>query len=156
MSEPMTPDEYAAMQSGGELPGDYVEFAKLMVHDKRIPKDVKDDFWGFINKETILSKTDDGDRRRAENRFIILRNLKLMSEPYYKIDIDKIKSFQNVQQRNSTQILRSHQGFERSALTTQIKQVITNQKKDYDRNGNMFSGLMKKMGIRQGGGDADG
>ncbi|GAG76646.1 unnamed protein product [marine sediment metagenome] len=47
MSE-VTPDEYAAMQGENEMPQEYVEFAKFVVEDNKIPKKVQDDYWGFF------------------------------------------------------------------------------------------------------------
>lgn len=127
-----------------------VQFAELMVNDETIPKAIKDMFWGFLDKETILSRSDNRDRRRAENRFAIIRNLYMMGKPQYKIDINEIVEIQNAQQRNTIENNRSYDGFERQALTTNIKEIRTPrlaEKKD--------SGFFTKLGSKFGFGNKE-
>lgn len=122
-----------------------VQFAELMVKDETIPPNIKRMFWGFLDKETILSRSDNKDRRRAENRFAIIRNLYMMGKPQYKIDINEIVEIQNAQQRNTIENNRSYGGFERQALTTNIKEIRTpriQEKKD--------SGFFTKLGSKFG------
>ena len=143
----ITPEMYDAQQMDQQLPEGFEKFAKLMIIDKKIPKEAQDDYWGFINKETILSRSGIKDLRRAENRFTILRNLDLMSKPYYKNDINKLKFYQNMQNRNTIEKSRSIDGFERQSLTTQIRQFITSQGISTGSNNGFWSGLKNKLGI---------
>lgn len=108
-----------------EWPAGMTEFAEFMVKDETVPKSMRDMFWGFLNKETTLSRSDQRDRRRAENRFAILRNFYMMSKPQYKVDIMEIIEIQNGQHRNTVKNNRSFGGFERQALMTQIKELRT-------------------------------
>lgn len=123
-----------------------VQFAELMVNDETIPPNIKSMFWGFLDKETILSRSDNKDRRRAENRFAIIRNLYMMGKPQYRIDINELVEIQNAQQRNTIENNRSYGGFERQALTTNIKEIRV-PKTQEKRDSGMFSGLMSKMGL---------
>lgn len=127
-----------------------VQFAELMVKDETIPANIKNMFWGFLDKETILSRSDNRDRRRAENRFAVIRNLYMMGKPQYKIDINEIVEIQNAQQRNTIENNRSYDGFERQALTTNIKEIRTPrtvEKKD--------SGFFTKLGSKFGFGNKE-
>jgi hypothetical protein len=147
MNEEISPEEYAAMQSDMQGSEGFVEFAELMVEDPKIPEKASKDFWGFLNKETILSRTDTNDRRRSENRFAIQRNLNMMSMPHYKVDINKLKMFQNIQQRNTTEVNRSYGGFERDRLAMQIREIRTNKSDTSDGGNSFWKGIKKKFGI---------
>lgn len=146
MNEGISPDEYAAMQ-GGEMPQDYTQFAKFIVEDKKIPKEAKKQFWGFLSKESVLTISDQDDRRRVENRYAILRNYMLMSEPYYKIDINRLKDFQNIQHRNTVEASRSRGGFERDRLAMQIREVRTTRLDPDSNKTGFFKGVASKLGF---------
>ncbi len=106
------------------LGGEAKEFAVFSVEDnENIPSSVRSDLWGFINKGAVLSKSTDKDRKRFENRMAIARNLQLMMIPQNEITLKQLLEFQNVQQKNTIQTNRSMDGFERLALTTQIREL---------------------------------
>ncbi len=148
----ISPDVYAAMQ-GGEMPQDFVNFAKFVVEDKKIPLEAKKEFWGFINKESVLTITDQKDRRRVENRYAILRNYMIMGQPYYKIDIKSLQNFQNIQHRNTVEASRSRGGFERDRLAMSIKEVRTTRLDPDSNKPGFFKGVASKLGF---GGEPEG
>jgi hypothetical protein len=144
MSEELAGPEYDT--TGSAIDPGFVEFAELMVKDETIPLDIKDMFWGFLNKEAVLSRSDQKDRRRSENRYAILRNFYLMSKPQYKVDINEIIDMQNAQHRNTTKSNRSFGGFERQALTTQIKELRTPRTPD-PKEKSFLSGIKNRLGF---------
>lgn len=139
-------EELASALQEAQTGADFVKFARLMVEDQTIPMSVRHDYWGFLNKERILTISGDKDRIRSENRLCILRNLEMMGMPHYSVDITMIREFQNTQNRNTIQTSRSVNGFERQALTTQIKQIITNKDATRQEKG-FLTGLKRKLGF---------
>ncbi len=143
----VTPQDLAMLQDNSQV-NNFVEFAEMMVHDdENIPLWARKEFWGFINKENVLSRSNDKDRRRSENRFRILSNLDMMSHPAYHLTIKRIRDLQNVMHRNTIETNRSLDGFERQALTTQIKQIITNARPDSLPDNSFMGKVKKKLGF---------
>lgn len=146
MTDEITATEYDALY-GGQVPAQFHEFAKFVVEDKKIPKNVKDRWWGFLNKDTILTRSDHkNDGWAADNDFAIRKNIHLMSQPAYKNNISELVTLDNVRRRFLTQHRRSLDGFERQALTTQIKELRTNRPAESGQTG-IFAGLKKKLGL---------
>lgn len=144
----MPPGDYSGGMGPDFMPPGFVEFAEMMVEDQQIPEEAKRVMWGFLNKGTTLGRADFNDRKRAENRFIIMRNMMIMSRPHYEVDIVKIMGFQNAQNRHTTEVNRSINGFERQALTTQIRQVITNRQGGGDaKDAGLFAKAKKMLGF---------
>jgi len=147
MGEEVSASDYEAMMEEGRFPDGMVEFAEMMIHDERIPRDVRKLWWGFINKDTILTRSDNNDDKwSADNDFAIRRNFHLMSQPAYKNDITEMVKLDNIRRRFITQHRRSIGGFERQALMTQIKELRTNKPSDIPGTSLMAS-LKRKFGL---------
>ena len=135
------------------------EFAELMVKDdENIPNKIRSDLWGFINKGSILSRSDDKDKRRFENRFCIARNLLLMMQPANDVTLEMLLEYHNTQNSNTVSGNRSYKGFERGMLATQIREIRQNRI-DAPASGGILSGLKTKLGFgpkkeREGGENA--
>jgi len=147
MSESISPTDYEAMMEEGKFPDGMSEFAELMIHDEKIPALVRKLWWGFINKDTILTRSNmKNDLWEASNDFAIRRNLHLMSQPSYKNNIEEVVNLDNIRRRFTTQHRRSHDGFERQALMTQIRE-LRHQTPSSDTSGGVWSGIKKKLGF---------
>lgn len=147
MSDELSQSDYEAMMAEGKFPEGIVEFAELMIKDERIPEPIKEMWWGFLNKDTILTRSDGiNENWEAANDFAIRRNLQLMCQPAYKNDIIEIVELDNVRRRFITQHRRSIQGFERQALMTQIRELRSNRPTPEASSG-LWSGIKKKLGF---------
>lgn len=147
VNENITPDDYAAMVDESRFLEGFTEFAELMIQDPKIPKDVKEKWWGFLSKDTILTRSDGNQENwEAANDFAIRKNLHLMSQPEYKNDIEEIVKLDNIRRRFMTQHRRSVGGFERQALMTQIKELRTNRPVSEPSRG-VFGRLKGKLGF---------
>ena len=123
------------------------EFAEFSVEDDSIPSKVKELWWGFLGKDTILTRSDTNeDKWSADNDFAIRRNIHLMSQPAYKNDVIEMVSLDNIRRRFMAQHRRSIGGFERQALTTQIRELRTNRAVN-DPGTGFFAGIKKKLGL---------
>jgi hypothetical protein len=142
----VTAAQYDAVMGEARMPGDFYEFAKLMIDDPRVNKDIKDKWWGFLNKETKLCRMETKDRWAASNDFAIQRMFKAMSQPAYSVDINELSTLSNTRRRFMTQVNRGIGGFERQALMTQIKEFKTGAGADAINSG-FWSGLKKKIGL---------
>lgn len=146
MESQLRPEEMAMALQEQPDANSFVEFADRMLEEYNIPKEVRGQYWGFINNGRVLTISNEKDRIRSENRLCILRNIMFMSMPQYKITIDMIREFSNTQNMNTINTSRSINGFERQALTTQIRQIITNRDETKMEKG-FFTGLKKKLGF---------
>ena len=147
MSEEISPTEHETLMEEGKMPEGFTEFAELMIEDEGIPKDVWKGWWGFINKDTILTRSDGmHENWEASNDFAIRRNLHMMSQPAYKNDILEVVNLDNIRRRFMTQHRRSIGGFERQALMTQIRELKTNRPA-MEASSGLWSGIKKKFGF---------
>lgn len=142
----LRPEELAMAMDGQPEANNFVEFADRMLEESNIPKDVRSGYWGFINNGRVLTISNDKDRIRSENRLCILRNLYFMGMPQYKINITMLREFSNTQNMNTINTSRSVNGFERQALMTQIKQLITSRDETKQEKG-FLAGFKKKLGL---------
>ena len=126
MAEEINPIDYS---EEGEFPKGMTEFAEMMVEDeKNIPAAIRSKWWGFLGKDTILTRSNSNDDIwEAQNDFAIRKNHHLMSQPYYKNDINEMVDIDNTRRRFTSQHRRSIDGFERQALMTQIRELRTNK-----------------------------
>lgn len=141
-------EEQSFDDSGFRMPPDMSkEFAEFMVvDDENIPDDVRSSLWGFICKDNILSRSNDKDRKRFENRMCIARNLKMMMMPSHEITMKELLDFANTQNRNTIQVNGSIGGFERQALTTQIKELRQARLPSMPQSG-MLDSLKRRLGF---------
>lgn len=144
--ENLTQNDYDAAMGDTQLPADYTQFAELMIKDPKIPAAVKKAWWGYINQDTILSRSDKEDKWAFQNSWVIQRNVEMMSRPAYRVDINELKSYENIRNRYTTQVNRSFGGFERQALMTQIKELRTNRTAS-ENNPGFLTKLSKRLGF---------
>jgi len=130
------------------FPKGMVEFTETVIEDeKNIPPHVRSKWWGFLGKDTILTRSEDKESMwDADNDFAIRRNLHLMSQPAYKNDITELVELDNVRRRFMSQHKRSIGGFERQALMTQIRELRTN-KSAAEGGGGFWQGIKGKLGF---------
>lgn len=138
----------ASEQEHEEAYGSMEKFTKLMVDDVTTPQDIKDVLWGFFHKDVIIGKLSRDDREKFENRLTIARNLLLMSKPGYTITIPQILNMENAQNIFSVKCTRGEGGFERTALTTQIRQFITSSM-EKEKRGGILSGFGRLFGFKK-------
>jgi hypothetical protein len=130
------------------------DFADLMLEKDEIPGDIAKDWWGFLNNDNVLTRSSSvEDRQRAMNHFHIMENIRMMSMPHYKVDIESIKTNMNVQKRFFDRQSRSIDGFERTALTTQVREIKTTPTPQ--KSGSFLKGIAKKFGLGGGSDDDD-
>jgi len=146
MIEEMSASDYDTME-GQPLPNDLYQFAKLMIDDPKIPKESKKKFWGFMNKDTILTNSDSReDAVTAANDYAIIRNQLIMAQTSFDVNINELINLDNARRRFLTQHKRSKNGFERQGLTTQIKEIRQNRTIGEQKSG-IITGLKKKLGF---------
>ena len=105
---------------------DATAFAQEMVNsDSQIPEHVRDLWWGHLGKDSILTKTNTTDEWQTANDYSIARNYQNMSIPAYTRNIKQMAMNEQIRRRIMLQSKRSHDGFERTSLTTQVKELIT-------------------------------
>lgn len=105
---------------------DAAAFAKEMVNsDAEIPVAVRETWWGHLGKDSILTKTNSGDEWHTSNDYAIARNYQNMAVPAYTLHMKQQAMNEQTRRRIMLQNKRSRDGFERTSLTTQVKELIT-------------------------------
>jgi len=142
----LSPQEYDLMMQNTSQMKDFAEIIKLMLNNPKIPLSTQHNRWGYINKNTMLARTDRRDAIRGENRFGLQMLYTMMGMRYHKIDFMMLAQFHNEKNCHSLMMNRSQGGFERLAETTQVHQLITNRVEEPKQSG-FFTGLKRKLGF---------
>lgn len=122
-----------------------VMFAKFMLTDDAIPKEVKGLFWAFMDKEAALTQLNSSDIRRLMRSLDDTIVAYLMAKPSYRHEW--YDEFIQTQLRGKLfmKLKRSENGFERKLNATQIKEIRRSGNTEFPQQ-EKRGGLMGKVG----------
>ena len=122
-------------------------FAREMLDSgDEIPDEVRQRQFGFLGKDTILTKFDSEDTWQTANDIAIARNWDIMSVPAYSKNINEMVDNEQVRRRMMCQSKRGSGGFERTSLTTSVKEIKTSPL-PREVGGGIVAGLKRKLGM---------
>ena len=122
-------------------------FAREMLDSSsEISDEIRKDNFGFLGKDTILTKLEGDDKWQTANDIAISRNYNIMSVPAYAKNIGEMVLNEQVRRRMVCQAKRAGAGFERTSLTTSVKEIKTSPL-PREVNSGIISSLKNKLGI---------
>ena len=122
-------------------------FAREMLDSSdEISEDVRQRQFGFLGKDTILTKFNSEDTWQTANDIAIARNYDIMSVPAYAKNISEMVANEQIRRRMMCQSKRGGGGFERTSLTTSVREVKTSPL-PREVNSGIIAGLKKKLGM---------
>jgi len=114
-----------------------LDLTKFMVEDKPfikdsekhiiegdIPEDMLHKFWGFLNKDSVVTKLDHRDLALSKIRFKRAKLAYMMSTPRQEFTYQTIRHLNNLEHKSEMKNRRSLDGFEREMQTRQTQAMI--------------------------------
>ena len=88
---------------------------------ERFPERLKDDFWAFYNKDTMLGNLSHGDIISLNNRVGLQAAVTHLTKPDYEYTEEGFRDVMNLKNFVKNQALRGKDGFERVMETQQTR-----------------------------------
>lgn len=96
-----------------------IKQTKLFITDNEIPKDLKQRFWGIVDKQSMIGNLNDEEILAVDNKEDLAISWHFMGVPRWEITFDDLFFIEQLKLKSFKATRRSRHGFERMALVTQ-------------------------------------